>query len=165
MNRHVFQYHEETSERNQFVQTSEELESYVGLHINHYPDDMKRMIKEMADIKILPPANHSDQAERTEIRLWEETVEAYFERSAMYNTNICPLYSIIWSQCSDGMQAKLKANKDFEDIKTNTDSLAQLMEIKGIAYTFESQRNMYLVINNAKTELYSQKQFPDKLNS
>jgi thioredoxin reductase len=58
------------SVRNQFARTTEELESYVGLYMKAFPQDMKKMIKEMTDFDIKSPKDHSDTASKTEVRLW-----------------------------------------------------------------------------------------------
>jgi hypothetical protein len=38
-------------------------------------------------------------------------------------------------------------------------------EIKGIAYKFESQKNIYLALDNTKCTFYAYQQAPDKTNA
>ena len=133
MNGHVFQCYGEATKRNQFARTTDKLDSYVGLHFKHYPMDIKKMIKEMNDVNISPPKDHEESAGKTEVKIWEKEIaeiEMYFTRPEKYN---CALYSVIWNQCSQAMQTKLKSNELFPEIDANSNSLSLLLEIRGIA--------------------------------
>ena len=75
-------------------------------------------------------------------------------------------YSVIWGQCSEAMQAKIKSDKLYDDMQEVDDSLMLIKMIKGIAYKFESQKNIYLALNNVKcTFYYAYKQGPDETNA
>jgi hypothetical protein len=69
MNGHIFQCYGEATKKNQFARTTEELDSYVGLHFQHLPVDIKKMIKGMNDTTIDPPKDHDEDAGRTTIRI------------------------------------------------------------------------------------------------
>ena len=76
------------------------------------------------------------------------------------------LYSVIcWGQCSEAMQAKIKSEKLHDSMQEVDDSLMLIKMIKGIAYKFESQKNIYLALNNVKCAYYAYKQGPDETNA
>jgi hypothetical protein len=165
MNGHVFQCHGETKVQNQYTRTLEELDSYVGLHFKYSPGDIKKMIKSMTDTEQTLPADPKDKASKTEKRIWEKEVDSYCKRKDTYISNKIALYSVIWSQCSEVMQARLKSSKDFESMNDDSDSLALLLEIKGISYRFEAQSNLYLALTHAKTAIYAYQQGPNETNA
>ena len=165
MNGHVFQCHGETKVQNQYTRTLEELDSYVGLHFKYSPGDIKKMIKSMTDTEQTLPADPRDKASKTEKRIWEKEVDSYCKRKDTYISNKIALYSVIWSQCSEVMQARLKSSKDFESMNDDSDSLALLLEIKGISYRFEAQSNLYLALTHAKAAIYAYQQGPNETNA
>ena len=165
MNGHVFQCHGETKVQNQYTRTLEELDSYVGLQFKYSPGDIKKMIKSMKDTEQTVPSDPTTNASQTEKRIWEKEVDSYCKRKDMYISNKIALYSVIWSQCSEVMQARLKSSKDFESMNDDSDSLALLLEIKGISYRFEAQSNLYLALTNAKIAIYAYQQGPNETNA
>jgi hypothetical protein len=105
MNGHVFQCHGESNEKNQFARTVEELSNYVGLHFKHNPDDIKKMIQNMADTVLTPPNDPAANASQTLTLIWSKEVDLYVKKKDTYKTNKCALYSVVWGQCSTNMQA------------------------------------------------------------
>jgi hypothetical protein len=84
----------------------------------------------------------------------------------MTTTNMhSALYSIIWGQCSEAMQAKVQSDNYYNDMNEDCDSLELIKVIKGIAYKFESQKNIYLALDNAKCAFYTYHQGADKTNA
>jgi hypothetical protein len=165
MNGHVFQCYGEATEKNQFARTTDELDTYVGLHFKKHPIDIKRMIKTMSDTNIPLPKDHEKDATKTAIRVWEKEVDMLVLRRSTYETNKCALFPVIWNQCSESMQAKIKSADNFESMDTESNSLDLLLEIKGIAYKFESQKNIYLALDNAKSAFYVYRQGPEETNA
>ena len=161
MNGHVFQCYGEATENNEFARTVEELDAYVGLQFKNHPGHVKTMIKTMQDTKIVIPKDHDTEASKTPIRIWEKKVDIYVKRLEFYVSNKCALYSVIWSQCSEAMQAKIKSDDGFEATHKASDSLNLMQIIKGIAYKFESQKNVYLALDNAKCAFYTSHQAAD----
>jgi hypothetical protein len=89
----------------------------------------------------------------------------FVKRRETHNTNKCALRFVIWNQCSEAMETKLKSIDIFDKMHTDSNSLALLKEIQGIAYKFESQNNIYLALDNGKCAFYAYKQGPDKTNT
>ena len=165
MNGHVFQLHSEAVHKNQYSRTIDELASYIGIHFKRYPADVKRMTLTLTETIIPRPKDPPESATKFDIRLWEKDVDLYATRLDAYRTNKCTLYSIIWSQCSESMQSKLKSTNEFEAMADSNDSLGLLQMIKGIAYRFESQSNIYLALDEAKCSFYTYYQGHDESNA
>jgi hypothetical protein len=165
MNGHVFQCYGEATEKNQFARTMEELDGYIGLHFKHNPADIKKMIKTMDDTSLAMPKDHEEYASKTEVRIWEKEVDMFVKQRETYNNNKCALYSVVWGQSSEAMQAKIKSDDEYEAMHADSDSLRLIKVIKGIAYKFESQKNIYLALDNAKCTFYLYHQGPEETNS
>ena len=165
MNGHVFQCYGEGTEKNQYTRTVEELEVYVGAHFKHNATDIKRMVRTMADAMFTPPKDLTDKKTKTEVAIWKAKVDMFVKRKDTYQENKCTLYSIIWSQCSEAMQAKVKSATNYEDMHDDNDSLLLLAEIKGISYKFESQKNIYVALDMAKSTFYSSRQAQNETNA
>lgn len=63
------------------------------------------------------------------------------------------------------MQAKIKSNDVYDSMHEDSNSLGLIKVIKGIAYKFESQHNIYLAIDNAKCAFYAYHQGPEETNA
>ena len=82
-----------------------------------------------------------------------------------YSNNKEALYAIIWGQCSDSMQSRLKASDDYEDISENRQCLELLSEIKGITYTFETQRYPHEALFDVLVSFYQNCQHKHQSNT
>jgi len=51
------------------------------------------------------------------------------------------LFSLIWGQCTEVIQAKIKAVQCFEDVSDNANSLAHLGLLKKESYNFQTRKN------------------------
>jgi Zinc knuckle len=166
MNGHTFQCYGETTEKNQYNRTLEELEVYVGAHIRHNGKDIRRMIRTMVDTTFAPPDDIDEEnATSTEFAIWKADIKLFMEKREWYVENKCTLYSVIWSQCSEAMQAKIKSVPGYQVMNEDANSLSLLQEIKGIAYKFESQKNIYVAINLAKKSFFSTRQAQHETNA
>jgi hypothetical protein len=87
------------------------------------------------------------------VRQWWETYE-----------NNCALYSVVWGQCSKVMHAKLKSDDGYESMHEESGSLRLIKLIKGIKFKFESQKKIYLALDNAKCAFYAHHQGPEETN-
>ena len=162
MNGHVFQCHGETKEKSQFSRTIDKLQIYIGVHMKHGAADLKKMVCTMVNSTFTQPTNISGSAMKTQTAIWQAEVDLFVKRKEAYCENKNTMYSVIWSQCSKAMQAKIKATNNYEDILDNNDSLWLLEAIKGIAYKFESQKSIYVALDNAKGQFYSARQGQNK---
>jgi hypothetical protein len=95
MNGHVFQCYGKVTEKKQFARTMEELDGYIGLHFKSHPADIKKLIKVMENTKIPMPNDHTNNAAKTEVRIWEKEVDWFVKQRETYISNKCALYSVI----------------------------------------------------------------------
>ena len=51
---------------------------------------------------------------QTEERIWMKEIDMYVKQNETYKSNKVALYSVVWSQCSEVMQARLKSSNGFE---------------------------------------------------
>jgi hypothetical protein len=165
MNGHVFQCYGEATEKNQYARTVEELEVYIGTHVKRNATDLKKMVRTMADTELERPTDLSDKCGQTDTAIWKAEVDMYVKQREAYRENKCALFSIIWSQCSKAMQAKIKSASNYETLHDDNDSLLLLAEIKGILYKFESQKNIYVALDMAKSFFYSSRQGQHETNA
>ena len=63
------------------------------------------------------------------------------------------------------MQAKIKSDDAYTNMHEDSNSLELLKVIKGIAYKFESQKNIYLALDDAKCAFYAYRQGADETNA
>ena len=164
MNGHVFECYGESNSTTQFARTCEELENYVTLKYK-YGSDIQNMIKYQQNYVIQEPPEPSDMKNASKKRIWEKKIDQYVERESKYEQNRANLYSVIWAQCSSAMQSKLKSIDAWNDIEMKRNCLKLLLEIKGIAYRFESQGYIYLSLDDAKDEFYAYRQGKNESNS
>ena len=155
----------ETSNKNQFNRIVEELDGYIGTINLKHSEDIKMMVKKMDDTVITVPMDPKSTATKTELKIWDKTVESYVKRIDLYAENKSTIYSVLWGQCSDTMKTKIKALANFETMSDHSNSLTLLKEIKGISYRFESRDNIYMSMDDAKALFYTNKQAHDESNA
>ena len=71
-------------------------------------------------------------------------------------TNTNALFSLIWGQCTDSMQAKVEAAPTFEQVARDNDGIELLKLIKDIAFNFSSQKYLPQAIHEAKRRFFLQ---------
>ena len=133
MNGHVFQVYGEAVHKNQFTRTLDALAGYIGLNLKYYPADIKRMVTTLTETYIEKPINPPDEPTKFEMRLWGKDVDLYATQLRAYKSNKCALHSLVWGQCFESMQSKIKSYPEFEAMSNSNDSLELLRTIKGIS--------------------------------
>ena len=157
MNGQVFQCYDETSKRNQFEKTIEELGRYASTYMSN-ARDIKLMLKTVKETIFLEPSDPPFSASRTSIRIWEKEVDIYVERKANYDENKCTICAIILGQCSDAMKAKLKGHAAFKTWENTHDVIEILTEIKAISNRFDNRTYFLEAYVKVKTSFFSFKQ-------
>jgi hypothetical protein len=124
------------------------------------------MIHTMVDTTFAPPlAIDEITATSTEHAIWKADIKLYMKKREWYTENKCTFYAVIWSQCSKAMQAKIKSVPGYQTMNEDANSLSLLNEIKGIAYKFESQKNIYVAINLANKSFFATRQAQNETNA
>jgi hypothetical protein len=155
MNGHTFQCHGEATHASQFSRTFEELQSYC-LKTYKYSDDVAHIVRHFKefDLKSHKPSPAPTDANSIDLRILEKEVDEYVKRSAIYKQNKKALYMVVWAQCSNAMQVKMKSISTFKKFDEERDCLDLLKEIKGVSYKFEAQRYPPLALYEAKSAFF-----------
>ena len=166
MNGHVFECHGEGTEQKQFAKTVEELQHYANKNLKQ-TNDLSTLFKKLEKPTIPLPRNlDTDEMKNSLLsRIWEKEVDFYVKRKVTLEDNMQALFSIVWGQCSDAMQAKLTGLSTYESIEEECDCAKLLKEIKGITFKFEAQRNPYFALDDAMIKYFTYYQMPGDSNA
>ena len=166
LNGHVFELGSETTKTNQFNRTIEEVSNYMSRKYD-YGGDIARMLRDRADVDLTQhkPVHPGSSADKTDLRIWEKQVDEYVKRINAYANNKEALFAILWGQCSDSMQTRLKTIDDFKSINEERKCLSLLTEIQGITYKFETQRYPCEALFDVFLSFYQQRQHRHQSNS
>jgi Zinc knuckle len=72
---------------------------------------------------------------------------------------------VIWGQCSEAMRNKLRALDDFNEENKNNNCIWLLNEIKGVTHQFDTKRNMYLSLLDARIAYFTCRQTANQTNA
>jgi hypothetical protein len=123
----------DSKKANIFTKTTKEVAEYVGQTYKYGSDN--RLAVENLDKQILTlPSDPPSTATKTETRIWEKEVDEYVRKKSHLKENLIPLYSLIWGQCTNVMQARIEALKQHDKMSNTGDSIALLKAIKALIY-------------------------------
>lgn len=115
MQGNVFECYDEQRNRHQFAKTMEHLEIYSKKKFQHFQDLTPLFAVNMSAPVVPVPAEPVNEPTEMARIIWKETVKGYCTRTTALTGNLAALYAVIWGQCSESMQAKLKAAHDYVD--------------------------------------------------
>ena len=145
----------------QFIVTKEALESYVGTKFDR-GGDIQKTVENLERITIPPPMEIADDATTTQTMIAKKQIDLYVMRLQQLEDNIQKLYSVVWGQCTELLQAKLEALPDFKSrIKDKYDGIELLKSIQVIMYKFEDNKYLYENLYNAWRSYYALRQKPE----
>ena len=162
MNGHIF---ENNNNPTQFHKTCEQLIRYSSSTYK-YGNDLKGMIKNLKDKTWVEPEEPKEEEvdgemilSKTKVKLWERRLDNLAKRQDQYDVNKESLASVIWGQCTENLQAKVRSNKEFDlKYEEESDSLWLLKTIRGIVYKFETQGSIYKSLYQAHWNFMSYRQ-------
>jgi len=88
-------------------------------------------------------------------------MDDYYTRTGHIESNLKAIYAIIWGQCSEAMQAKLKSLSDFEAKDRQNNCVWLLTVIRTIIVCFEEKSYIQLALMDAWIMYYIYQQGPD----
>lgn len=106
----------------QFAETVKAIADYVGQEYTH-GGDIQFMIENMADYNFVRPADPPANANEYEKEIWNKQLDLFWKWRGVYMDNKIKLYSLIWRQSSKTTQSKLEMHANFEQCRTEYDSL------------------------------------------
>jgi hypothetical protein len=117
--------------------------------------DTRLSIKNMKIFVIEQPEDPPEDPTRTEIRIWEKSVDNYVKHKTILTENIKTAYSLIWGQCSNVMRQKVETCTDFSMISQKGDAIGLLKLIKDVAYNYQVQKYVPQALHEAKKRFYN----------
>ncbi|KAI2493199.1 hypothetical protein MHU86_21348 [Fragilaria crotonensis] len=138
----------------QYTKTTKEIAEYVGRTYT-YGGDARLAVETLTLPTLISPTDPPENANRTETRIWEKTVDEYVKQRSYLAENMKTLYSLVWGQCTDIMRQKLEAHETFAGVSTTGDGLGLLKLVKGIAFQFQSQKYLPHALHEALKRYYN----------
>ena len=161
MKGNVFQCHgEQSSDKQQFMKSIGVLDEYINKTFV-YPQDVASVCKTFEVTPLVQPPNLSAEAYKNDMgakMIWEASMKNYMKRVDLLESNTIAIYAIVWGQCSPMMQSKLESLDAFKTKSKICDCIWLMKEIQGITHRFEGTRNVFISLDDAWTQYYSQKQ-------
>jgi hypothetical protein len=137
-----------------YTKTTREIAEFLG-RTYKFGMDTRLSIENMKVFVIKQPEDPPEDATRTEIRIWEKSVDDYVKRKTILTENIKTAYSLIWGQYSDVMRQKVKTCTDFFMISQKGDAIGLLKLIKDTAYNYQVQKYVPQTLHEAKKRFYN----------
>ena len=144
----------DVSQSDQYTKTTREIAEYVGRTFT-YGGDARLSVETLVLPTFNPPDDPDANATRTEIRIWEKTVDEYVKQTTKAKENMKTLYSLVWGQCTDIMRQKVEASDLFSGVAIDGDGLGLLKIIKGVAFQFQSQKYLPHALHEALKRYYN----------
>ena len=95
-----------------------------------------------------------DKISYSEKKNFDKEIANYVERKRKLAGHMEIAYSVIWGQCSETLQHKLKNSKNWGTISTTQNPIDLLEQIKIISYRYEEDKYLPMSIHNAKSAFY-----------
>ena len=177
MNGHVFQTHAEQAKRGQFNATLDSLRVYSSTFFKTEIRYLGPLFRDLKTPSVPKPKNPKpptliDKDSNTingdipeeDMDIYKEELKQYVKEKRSLSSTMQSLFNIIWGQCSQLMQHKLRAVSSFDTIEDQADTVSLLKEIRSITMQFESHMSIYDGIFEAKRRFFLYKQRPDESN-
>ena len=119
-------------------------------------------LTEFALTEPAPPPNMNDDAARFK---WQQKFTTYAKRKEMLDSNLRTLYSLIWGQCSEALQNKIKEIPTFEIMNIGSDPIALLKAIRAVAYHFEHTKWKMQALQEAMVRFHKLRQARKETNA
>ena len=151
---HIFDY-KGSGMADQFMKTRKEISIYVGTDYKQGSDlkiGIDTLVMPTIPMPTAPPAN----TDATLTQIWEKQVDLYVKKVDQLETNVQSLFSLVWGQCTDAMQAKVEAAPTYSQVATDNSGIKLLKLIKDIAFNFASQKYLPQAIHEAKRRFFLQ---------
>jgi hypothetical protein len=139
----------------QYAKTTKEVSNYVGR--TYWQGADVKMAIDQIDTRlptIAQPLDPAVNATLAETKIWEKKLDQYVKRIDQRETNIQTLYSLVWGQCTDAMQATVEADAGFNALSMSNDGIELLKIIKKVSFNFQSQKYLPHAVHEAKRRFF-----------
>jgi hypothetical protein len=158
MNGRVFECFDKQSNRRQFNRTLEALEEYAKKTLKHLEDLAPLFVEQITLPTLDEPDDPDPNATRTQMLIWNKEVKEYVKRARQLRGNLATLYAVAWGQCSETMRAKVKSLEDYTERTGDNNCVWLLTQIRAVTLQFDSKRNSFLSLLDARTSFLTCKQ-------
>ena len=86
--------------------------------------------------------------------VWQKNIDNFVDCQDQLQQNIGSLYSLLQGQCIDIMKQRLESLPIYAKLNEDHDGLGLLIEIKNIAFSFQSQNYLAHLLHNSKRCFY-----------
>ena len=149
-----------------YVKTTDAVVRHIAKEYTNFPQDIKKALEELQEmdwsaIKPMAPIKQTileleenasaawvkqhtaaeqklAQEYETDKAIWDEKVKSFPKRQAHYESNMTRAYDLIIGQCTHTVRDKLKARKDYDQVKGNPKLL--LKALKEITHNYQDTR-------------------------
>jgi hypothetical protein len=105
-------------------------------------------------LTVYAPPDINPNATQSEVRIWKKLLDEHIRHMTYLERNVQALYSIVWKQCTDSMQQRLKAQPSFPPIHNESNGLKLLGLLRLISFNQQIQRYLPHVIHEALRRFY-----------
>ena len=149
--------YDSTGERSpdQYIKTTKEVINYVGRTYTKYTAEFTQAVRDLALDDPTPPVNPAAN-DVIAFEMWKLDIKEHRVKAQEYSNFRAGLYNVVFGQCTEALQDKLKSHTDFP--AAYQDGIALLVIIKTLTYTFEERRKLADALCEIKEMFYSFRQ-------
>jgi hypothetical protein len=151
---HIYDW---TGERNpdQYIRTTKEIVNYVGRTFTKFTGDFMQAVRDLELVN--PPAPVVPAAgDQVAFELWKYDHKDHRVKIQEYANFRAGLYNVVFGQCSEALQDKIRSHTDFPE--AYQDGIALLTIIKVLTYSFEERRKLADALSEIKEAFYTFRQ-------
>jgi hypothetical protein len=119
-----------------YINTTKEIITFVGRKYKDYNMEIVQGLEKLKLDDPQPPTD-PDPNDKVQFEKWKSALNDYNNRLKAFQNFRSGLYSLVFGQCSDALQDKLKSHRDFE--ASRQDGIKLLIIIKSLTHTVEEQ--------------------------
>lgn len=151
---HIYDYNGERSP-DMFIRTTKEIANYIGRTSKSYSSDFALGIEELK-LKELTEPTQPDPTNPIALEKWKYEYKEFKNKEQEYINFRSNLYNLVFGQCTDALQSRLRSHDDFN--KNKQDGIELLKMIKSIIHTFEEHQEPADSYDVIKEGFYTLKQ-------
>ena len=144
----------DSKQANKFITAIKRISEHVGTKYK-YGGYICSSIKNSTRFAIPLPVVPDDTVNALTRSVATNKIDLYVKRDGILDENLQKAYSLIFGQCTELLNRKLKSSVNWDAMSSTYDMFALLEAIKTIIYRFEDQKYFPLSLHNAKTNFYN----------
>lgn len=137
---HVYTY-DNAARAYQYSKTTDAITEWVKMNLK-FPMDIWRAMTTLEDPKTdeWKPKAPASKDDRVEEEIFKEEIKQYMKRKSEYDNNRCNVFTVVYGQCDEPLQAKLRGQEDWTDIFESHDLVKLMKSVKAWMINQEGSR-------------------------